>query len=253
MSKQGGMGDAFYLDEFDLSGDVGSLGRVGGGLVGTQEVTGIRKSAPERVGLLNDGAMDFTSFFNDEQSAPEGAFTVLQARPVTDRQATYCRGESLGSPAASALTKQITYDPQRGQDGSLTFGINLAPNGYSIQWGNLLTAGTRADTSATSPATGVDLGSDPTSFSFGWTAYLHVVAFTGTSVTVTLQDSADNSTFTSLTGGAFAAATVAGVQRLASSSTTATVRRYVRAITTGTFTNAEFLVNFVRHETAARS
>lgn len=251
MSKQGGMGDAFYLDEFDLSGDVGSLGRVGGGLVGTQEVTGIRSSAYERVGLLNDGAMDFTSFFNDEESAPEGAFTVLQARPVTDRQATYCRGEALGSAAASALTKQITYDPQRGQDGSLTFGTNLAANGFSVQWGNLLTAGTRTDTEATSPATGVDLGSDPTSFSFGWTAYLHVLAVTGTSVTVTLQDSADNSSFTSLTGGAFTAATAVGVQRLAGGAT-ATVRRYVRAITTGTFTNAEFVVNFVRHETAAR-
>jgi hypothetical protein len=249
MAKQSGLGDNFYLDEYDLSGDVGSLQRVGGGPA-TGEVTGINKFAPERIGTVIDGVIDFTSFFNDQNTAPHGAFQVLKTRPVTDRLATYCRGTTLGSPAASALTKQVTYDPTRGADGMFTFGTNLQSNATGVQWGVLLTAGKRTDTAATSPVSGVDLGALPVSYSFGWTAYLHLFSFTGTSVTVTLQDSADGTTFTSLAGGSFTAAAAAGVQRLASSSSTATVRRYMRAITTGTFTNAVFAVNFVRHEVA---
>lgn len=252
MAKQSGLGDNFFLDEYDLSGDVGSLGRVGGGPA-TTDVTGINKSAFERIGLRLDGAIDFTSFFNDQNTAPHGTFQVLKTRPEADRIGTYCRGAALGSPAASAVSKQITYDPSRSLEGAFTFTTNLAANGYGAEWGSLLTAGKRTDTAATSPATGVDLGDSPTSYSFGWTAYLHVFAFTGTSVTVTVQDSADNSSFTSLTGGAFTAATGLTKQRLTSSSLTATVRRYVRVITTDTFTNAVFAVNFVRYESARAS
>jgi len=73
-------------------------------------------------------------------------------------------------------------------------------------------------------------------------------AFTGTSVTATIQDSADNSTFATLTGGLrFTAATAAGVQRL-QGGRTATVRRYLRVATTGTFSSATFSVVFVRNK-----
>jgi hypothetical protein len=148
------------------------------------------------------------------------------------------------------MSKQVTYDPNLGQDKNLTLGVNLQANGFGVEWGNLLTAGIRTDTTATSPASGVDLAALPISFSHGWTAYLHVFAITGTSVTVTVQDSADGVTFTTLTGGAFTAAAARGAQRITSASLTATVRRYVRAITAGTFTNAQFAVNFVRYESA---
>jgi hypothetical protein len=110
----------------------------------------------------------------------------------------------------------------------------------------MLTPFRKVDTTATN-STAVDYGAAAASVSFGWTAYLHVFAFTGTSVTVTLQDSADNSSFTALTGGAFTAATGRTKQQLISSSATATVRRYVRVATSGTFTNADFAVNFVRY------
>jgi hypothetical protein len=76
-----------------------------------------------------------------------------------------------------------------------------------------------------------------------------VFAVTGTSVTVTLQDSADNVTFANITGGAFTAATGITAQRLASPGATDTVRRYVRAITTGTFTVGNFNLMFVRNAT----
>lgn len=256
MAKQSGLGDNFYVDQYDLSGDVGSLGGIATPLT-TQEDTGINKFAVERLGLLHDGTISYNAFFNpDATVGAEGAHAALKTLPTADRLVTYCRGTTQGSPAASLISKQINYDGSRGTDGSFTFGINAQGNSPvgaldGLAWGVLLTAGKRTDTTATSPATGLDLASSPASFSFGWSAYLHVFAFTGTSVTITLQDSADSSAFTSLTGGAFGVVSARGAQRLGSASTTATVRRYVRVITTGTFSNAVFAVNFVRYESAA--
>jgi hypothetical protein len=71
---------------------------------------------------------------------------------------------------------------------------------------------------------------------FGAQAYLQVTQVTGTSVTVTVQHSPDNSTWSTL--AAFTAVTAApATQRLTASGT---VGRYLRAITTGTFSAASF-------------
>ncbi|MDX3643224.1 hypothetical protein, partial [Streptomyces sp. MB09-02B] len=64
MAKQSGLGQAFYLGGYNLSGDTGSGDDIGCGLAGTQDVTGIDKSAYERIGLLRDGRLNWTSFFN---------------------------------------------------------------------------------------------------------------------------------------------------------------------------------------------
>lgn len=240
---QGGMGDALWVSGVDISGDVGSLARVGGG-PNPGEVTGINSSAMERIGLLRDGGIDFTSWWNPSAG---GVHQTLKTLPYADIPATYCRGTVIGSHAASLLAKQVNYDGTRGQDGSLTHTTNAVGDGFGIEWGNLLTAGKRTDVAATNGA-GVDLGAAPVSYSFGLVAYLHVFAFTGTSVTVAVQDSADNATFATI--ATFAAATAVGAQRVTTAIPTTTVRRYLRAITTGTFSNAVFGVSATRFETA---
>jgi hypothetical protein len=249
MAKSSGLGSGLFVDQYDMGGDANAVGDIGGGPA-LQESTGIKKFAVERLGLERDGRISATSFFNpDATVGAEGAHAILKGLPTTDRQVTYTSALTIGAPSASLISKQINYDGNRGADGSFMFAVDAQGNGYGLEWGNLVTAAPRTDTVATAPATGFDLAALPTSYAFGWVAYLHMLAFTGTSVTVTLSDSADNSAFTNLTGGAFTAATARGVQRLAGS-TTATVRRYVRAVTTGTFSNAVFLVNFVRFEQA---
>lgn len=242
MAKQSGLGDQLYVDGFDLSGDTGSLSKIGGGPAAL-EVTAIDKSGYERLGGLRTGEIDWTSWFND---AAGQEHPVLSLLPLADTQVSYLRGVGQGSPMASCIGKQITYDPTRGADGSLSFGLSVQSNGYGIEWGKQLTAGKRTDTTATSPATGLDTTA---SASFGAQFYLHVFSFTGTSVTIKVQDSADNSTFADVTGGAFATVTAAGAQRIALANT-ATVRRYLRVITTGTFSNVVFAVNAVKNETA---
>jgi hypothetical protein len=244
MAKTSGLGDNLLVDGYDLSGDTQDLKTVRGGIT-TLDVTGIDKSAYERVGGVRDGQIQWTSHFNPTAGAT--AHAVLSTLPTTDRQVTYLRGTVLGNAAASCNGKQLNYDLTRGTDGKVNLDLDVQANAYGLEWGTQLTAGLRTDTSATTPGTGVDLTTVSTAF--GWQAYLHVTAITGTSVTVTLMDSDDNSSFTNLTGGAFTAATAVGAQRL-QGGRTATVRQYVKAKTTGTFTVATFAVVFVRNDAA---
>jgi hypothetical protein len=237
------MGMQCYVDGFKISNDVGSIQRVGGGPA-LLVTTGIDKLAYERIGGKRDGEIAFTAFHN---TAAGGEHGVLSTLPLVDRQVLVEVATPIGSDAAAIIAKQVNYDPTRGDDGSLTEVISTVGNSFGLEWGNLVTADARNDTTATTPATGADLNAyGGASTVFGWQAYLVVSAFTGTSVTCTLSDSADNSSFVNLTGGGFTAATAVGTQRLAGANN-ATVRRYVRVSTTGTFSSATFTVMFVRN------
>jgi len=243
MAKQSGLGDRLFVDGVDVSGDIGSLSSISGRQA-LLDVTAINQSAYERIGGLRDGQISFSAFMNDSAGQAHERFSAL---PTADVLASYLRGTGIGSPMASLAAKQVNYDATRGSDGALTWTIDCQGQGFGLEWGEQLTAGIRTDTTATSPATGLDTTA---SASFGLQAYLHVFDFTGTSVTVTLQDSADNSTFAAIGSGvSFAAASAVGAQRIATVNTQ-TVRRYVRAITTGTFTNAEFAVQLVKNSVA---
>lgn len=241
MAKQSGIGDRLYVGAYDLSGDIGSLQQIQGG-PNPLDLTDITQGGFERRGGLRTGGINFTSWFNPSAGRSHARFSTL---PRTDVIATYGRGALLGSPAASCVGEQIGYDGTRGQDGSLSFAVAITSNGYGLEWGRQLTAGLRTDTTATNGAS-LDNGAATT---FGGQFYLHLTAFTGTSVVVKIQDSADNVTFADLSGAAFTSATGITSERIAIANN-ATVRRYLRVATTGTFTNAVFVVNAVRNETA---
>ena len=241
MPKQSGLGMNGYVGGYQLSSDVMSLSRIGGGHA-VLDVTGIDKSAYERIGGLRDGAVEFTSGFNTTAGQSHPALSTL---PTTDVHVMVTIGTTIGSPSACCVAKQVNYDPSRAQDGMLTFGVSAQANGYGVEWGDLITAGVRTDTTATN-GTSLD---GTASTSFGWQAYLQVFSFTGTSCTVTIQDSADNAAFAAVTGGAFTAATGRTTERLQSASL-ATLRRYVRATTSGTFSSCAFAVTVVRNQSA---
>jgi hypothetical protein len=244
--KTSGLGDALHIAGFDASGDIQQLGSISGGPA-LLNFTDITRSAYVRQGGLRSGQIEFTAFFN--HVAVTGAtHEKLSALPRTDQILTYCRGTTLGDPAASLVSKQINYDPNRGDDGMLTFGVSAQSNGYGIEWGRQLTAGLRTDTAATL-GTGIDTTA---SASFGGQAYLHVTAFTGTDVTIKIQDSADNVTFADVAGFSFTQVTAAPASERIALGNTATLRRYLRAstVTTGGFTSATFSVNVIKNEIA---
>ncbi len=250
MSKQTGLGAGLFVSGNDLSGDIGEVSAINGGNT-PLEVTGINKSAIERMGGLRDGNIDFQAFFN---KASTQAHPVLSALPTADRIVTYYhRTTTIGDEVASLIGKQIDYDGTRGNDGSFTFTTQALANGFGLEWGESLTVGKRTDSGATSGAT-LDYGATIAQTLFGAQAYLHVFAFTGTDATITIQDSASDFsgatllTFTEVSalGGANTS------ERKQTASRTETVDRYVRVITTTSsgFSNLVFAVQIVKNETS---
>jgi hypothetical protein len=195
---------------------------------------------------VRGGDIEWVSYFN---KAAGRAHPRLAALPTTDQVVSYFRGTALGGPAASLIGKQINYDPVRTKEGALTVNVSAMSTPFGLQWGNSLTAGKRTDTGAAN-GTGVDFGTGSTSF--GAQFFLHVYSFTGTSVTITVQSSSDNAVgdpFANVTGGVFA--TVSGItsERIATAAG-ATIERYLRVITAGTFSECTFAVVAVRNDTA---
>lgn len=246
MTKQNGLGAGLLIDGYDLSGDIGSLQRIGGGPA-PLVVTGIDKEAIERIGGKRDGGIAYQAWFNP---ATGQAHDRLSALPTTNTLMMYAHRRTIGAPAVSQVAKQVNYDGTRGNDGSFAFNIDSQSNGYGIEWGRLLTALPRTDTGATNGAS-VDLGSASPG-AFGLTAWLHVTAFTGTDVTIAIEESSDDGgadAFAAVTGGAFTAVTGITSERIATGAIN--VERYLRVVTStsGGFISVSFVVMVTRHDT----
>ncbi len=247
MAKQTGLGDNFYVAGYDVSGDTASIDTIGGGPE-AMEITGIDKSAVERIGGLRTAGLSWTSWFNDAAKQEHAALSTLV---TTDVQVMYFRGTTLGNPAAACIAKQVNYDPTRGADGSLSFGVDVESDGFGLEWGRMLTAGVKTDTAAAN-GTGVENAAQATT-NFGLQAYLQVMDFTGTDCTVVLQESSDDGAdaYANITGGAFTQITSGDQhQERIATATNLAVEQFVRAITitTGGFSALDFAVMFVRNE-----
>jgi hypothetical protein len=239
MSKQSGLGARCLVGGYDISGDVQALDSVSG-TAALLDVTDITQSAHSRIGGLRDGSMSFTTFFDSGNATP-----VLDALSTSDQLMSFLVPPmSVGSPAACLNAKQVGYDPTRGTDGSLTLKTEGQGQGYGLEWGLALTPGVRADSSATN-GTALDNGA---STAYGCQLYLQVTAFTGSSATITVQHSADNSTWSTLQ--AFATVDAAPYTERDAVANTSTVDRYVRVISAGTFTALSFAVVLCRNSVA---
>lgn len=186
MAKESGLGDGLFVNGYDLSGDIQQVNNIGSPRA-VIDVTGINKSAFERVYGVRDGVIEMTTHFNTSAGQQ---FPTLKSVPDADSHIMFRHGSTLGNPAAALVSKRVNFDMTRGNEGAVTFAVGAQSNGYGLEWGNLLTAGVRTDTSATN-GTAYDFGADQAGF-FDAQAYLHVTAFTGTDCTITIQSSQDN-------------------------------------------------------------
>lgn len=238
MGKETGLGAALYIDGFDLSGDTQKVDKISKAL-NLLELTGIDKSAFERKAGQLDGGIEMTNFFNPSAGQ---AHPVLSTLPRTDRIVSYLhRGSLIASPMASLVAKQINYDPNREASGMLTLGVKTNANAWWLDWGLTLTAGKKTDTTG-SNGTGVDFQIYGAPANFGGQFFLHVFAFTGTTCTIKIQDSADNVSFADLAGASFTAVTAAPTAQRLATGRAATTRRYLRVVTSGTFSSITFAV-----------
>lgn len=238
MAKSNGLGDQLFVDGNDLSGDIGVITRIASPQ-GVLEVPGINATAMERLYSHHDGVIEFNSFFND---AAAHEHLILRGKSAgVDRQAVYFRGSAIGNVGAALVCKQINYDPNRGADGSLISAIQCLGNLYGLDWGYQLTAGKRTDTTATNGSSLDNAAASAT----GLVAYSQVFSVTGTSVTVKIQESSDNGggdAFGDIVSFAAVAGAAVGFERKALAALTTAVERYLRVVTTGTFSNAVFAV-----------
>ena len=153
MAKVTGLGDNLYIAGYDISGDVGALGKVSGSHA-VKEVTCIDKYAVERLALTRDGEIGFTGWFDTATGAIHAALNSL---PSTDVLLTYARGTTRGSPAACVIAKQASYDVNREVGGALSVACQGVGNGAGLDWGLQLTAGKETIAGAGN-STGVDFG-----------------------------------------------------------------------------------------------
>lgn len=248
-TKNTGIGDNYYVSGYDLSGATNALSKITG-TVAQIDVTDITQSGHARLNGLRDGLIDWVSLFDVSAS---GAHALLSTLPTSDVIATYFRGTAVGNPAASLVAKQINYDPTRTNTGQLEFAVNAVGQGFGLEWGTQLTAGLRTDTTATTGAF-FDLnsvyGTGIFPLSFGAQAYFQLIAFSGTSVTIDIQAATTSGGSYTTTGLTTTAMTAIGAQRLVVSNTT-TVNRFLKVVTTGTFSNAVFAVMINPNQTAS--
>lgn len=242
MTKSSGLGMACMFAGYDLSGDIGVIDAINGG-PSAIDVTGVDKSARERLGGARTGHMEFTAFFNPTTNRSHDQFGNL---PTGDQQVSISQSLTPGAAGASMIGKQLNYDPSRGTDGSLTEKVAFDSNGFGLEWGVVLAYALQGGAAATAS---LDFGA---ASAFGLQAYLQVLLFSGTSVTVNIQESSDNAVgdpFANVVGGGFTAATAIGTQRIATANNLS-VERYLRINTTGTFSTALLMVHVMRNETA---
>lgn len=245
MAKQGGLGANFYASGFDVSGDTNELTNIHGGPK-AWDTTDITQLAHSRLGLLREGEIAWRSFFDPAVGAEHAAFSGL---PTTDIILTaFMPPLLIGSPAISQVSKLVQYETKRPIAGELTVDFACPSNGFTQEWGLQLTAGKRTDTAATNGAS----NNDGAATSLGAQFYLQAFSLTGTDVTVTIQDSADNATWANVTGGGFTQIISGNLPPLAQRlqlASNATLRQYVRAITTttGGFTSFTFAVQYSRN------
>lgn len=245
MSKRTGLGMRVWIDGYALGGDFASLDSIQGGWAGQQDLTDVTQEANDRGLLQRTGSIEATIFFNDASNRAHSRFSPLT---TTTHMYSLAMGTSVGSSIVNQMSYQIGYDPTRGADGSLTIKTSALSSVYGQEWCELLTAGERTDTGATAGAAFDGLAAT----AFGLQAYLQVLEFTGTDVTVKLQMD-DNSGFTTptdVTGGGFTQITGGDplVQRIQTARDLA-VERYLRVttVTTGGFTSLTFVCSVAKN------
>lgn len=242
MPKQSGLGANFYVDQYDVSGDINSVGTISAPLA-TFDVTDITQKAPERIPGLMDGNLAWTALWNSD---PDHFIEVLRDIKRTDVQVSYFQEPELGAPAFSLIGKKVSFDPTRAADGDLKVACSATSNGFGAEWGRQLTDGIVVDT-ADFDTDGLDTAS---SAAFGAQLYVHVFSLTGSDATISLEHSSDNGVGDAWaavdTGSADLAITDVGAWR-SQTGRTATVKRWVRISVVGTFTGISLAAHVVKN------
>jgi len=143
-----------FAGGYDISGDMSAISGLKGGpdLIDTSslDVVGMKRLAGRFRGEFGANVLfDPTVAHIPLSALPTTMVPLMVALP----------GTTAGDYAAMLVGKYVNYDPSIGNDLAAMFSVQaLASEGYPLEWGKMITAGKRTDTSATASGTGIDLG-----------------------------------------------------------------------------------------------
>ena len=195
---------------------------------------------------LIDSKMSLGGFFDPTAGATDAVMTSLLG--IDTYLALLPQGDAFGMRGRGMHGVEITYEITTGLDGAAAVSIEAQSKkgAEAIIVNTPKAAKTTTGNDASGYNSGVGGGTTA-----GWSAFLQAFAISGTgppTLAVKLQDSADNSAFADVSGGAFATlsaanANVPGGQRIEG---TGTLRQYTRFLWTVTGGTPSFTI-FAAH------
>jgi len=246
VAKLTALGDSFFVGSIDLSGDIGAITAINASRA-VIDVSAINQSGYDRLLGRADGNVAFNAYYN-----PAGSNAVFNTLGTANGTAStiitlFGTPGTVGTDAFSMEGAQVNWNIATNADLSVLTTVEAqSSKGHAVEYTVMLTNGRQTISSAGTVTPSFDHAAATT---FGAAAYLHVFALTSGTATVKVQDSADNSTFADVTGLTFTAVTGATYERIATSAT-ATIRRYLRVVTTGTFSTLDCAVSIVVYPTS---
>lgn len=219
-----------WLNAFDLSGALNSFQHDLKQEVPSVDV--LNSQGPERVVGNYDYSLSTNGFFDgDEGAFDEQAFSLLGVN--TDHLLSLLLGYAEGSVGARMGLVHLSEQPRSGQlGGAVLLNLNAEGSG-GLSRGVVLA---NAIVTGAGNRTGRNLGA--TSGGKVFAVHFHLFAFTGTNITLKVQESSDDGgsdAYADITGLSSGALTAVGAVR---KTTSANTEAYKRVAVSGTFTSA---------------
>lgn len=250
MAVSSAIGGRAFLDRYDLSDTTASLGQMQFDVGQLDKTTIASGGGIARLNALRDGRLAVVNHFDTATDKSRDALSEFPASQA-DRLLSWCHRPLLGAATISCWGQQESLAYRLEQNGDLLLDSAVVGNGYGTEGGRLLTTGLQASTGAEA-LTGFDDGAGAAT-DFGAQFYLHVSAFTGTSVTVVIQDSDDDDDvdpYADITGAVFTTVTGPTFERI-QTSRTENIKEWLRVDLDGTYTALTLAVIAVPNRLAA--
>lgn len=194
---------------------------------------------------LEDGSISVDGIYDGAANAVDQVFEAAMSGTGEDIFTLCIQGDNTrGQPGFGFSATTTNYQVTAGI-GDVSQVTLQAQNNMGLERGIILQNLSQVVADYSSNTNGVD--QTTVSTTTGWVAYLQITQAASAMTAVTIQDSADNSTFANLTGGTFASLGTlsANTAWRLTSTAGATVRRYVQ-VTWDLTTSATFNVVFCR-------
>ena len=238
MAKESGLNVRLYVEGKDMSGSANALDGAGYSQA-MLETTPLNTSAATRITGLADGTLSVNGYFDTSDDAPWAEDSGKL--PSSDAVVLVALSSAVGDPSVGMNAKEGEFNVSRSSGSAISITSSFSGNGMGGEFGEMLTAHDDTHSSAGS-GTVVDSGASSSS---GGAGYVQVISLGSGSVVVNLQESTSSGGSYSnfMTFSTVAAAAAPSAERVTMEGT---VQRYIKVVTTGTFSNAKIAVAFAR-------